>query len=179
MSTAGIAIFGLTFFLGAIILVEYLDRRFLNPARTWISSYITDAPLSWLEDLGFVGLAGSMELMPHVFNSGPVQSVALSAGGIAALLVVASRKYFPAIFPGVAPATITRIHVISAGIAFLTAFTGILIGSGFLPRLVLAVTLLACFWIMDFRVHFRDQAIEKVLAIGICIAGLVRLIPLR
>src|SRR5574337_1567820 len=134
----------LAFFLVAIGLVEYLDRRSLNPARTWISSYITDAPLSWLEDLGFVALAASMELMPHIFKAGMPQTVALSVGGVAALLVVASRKYFPTWFPGLSASTITRIHILSAGIAFLGAFGGILAGSDVAVKIALGLTVFVC-----------------------------------
>src|SRR5574337_1442241 len=139
-----IAIFGLAFFLVAICFVEYFDRRSLNPLQTWISSYITDAPLSWLEDLGFVTLAASLELMPHIFKAGMPQTVALSAAGIAALLVVASRKYFPTWFPGLSSTTITRIHVLSAGIAFLGAFGGILAGSDVAVKIVLGLTVFVC-----------------------------------
>src|SRR5574337_85417 len=168
----------LAFFLVAIGLVEYLDRRSLNPARTWISSYITDAPLSWLEDLGFVALAASMELMPHIFNAGVLQTVALSVCGIAALLVVASRKYFPTWFPSLSASTITRIHILSAGIAFIAAFGGILIGSSIFVKLTLGAAVLVSGLVFNTSSPVKGQMIEKILAVGICIAGLVRLISL-
>lgn len=172
------ALFCLAFFLVAIGLVEYLDRRSLNPARTWISSYITDAPLSWLEDLGFVALAASLELMPHIFKAGLAQTVALSAAGIAALLVVASRKYFPTWFPSLSASTITRIHVLAAGVAFITAFGGILIGSSISVKVVMGLSVLSCGLVFNTDSQVKDQMIEKILAGGICIAGLVRLISL-
>ena len=178
MNITEIAIFCLPFFLVAIGLVEYLDRRSLNPARTWISSYITDVPLSWLEDLGFVALAASMELMPRIFKAGLTQTVALSVGGVAALMVVASRKYFPTWFPSLPASTITRIHVLAAGVAFITAFGGILIGSSIFVKLILGAAVLVCGLVFNTSSPVKGQMIEKILAVGICIAGLVRLISL-
>ncbi len=178
MRITEIATFCLAFFLAAIGLVEYLDRRYLNPAQTWISSYITDVPLSWLEDLGFVSLAASMELMPHIFKAGMPQTVALSVGGVAALMVIASRKYFPTWFPSLSPETITRIHILSAGIAFIAAFGGILIGSSIFVKLTLGAAVLVSGLVFNTSSPVKGQMIEKILAVGICIAGLVRLISL-
>lgn len=166
----------LAFFLVTIGVVEYLDRRSLNPARTWISSYITGAPLSWLEDLGFVAMSASLELMPHIFKAGLAQTVALSVGGVAALLVVASRKYFPTWFPSLSASTITRIHVLAAGVAFITAFGGILIGSSSSVKLILGAAVLVSGLVFNTSSPVKGQMIEKILAVGICIAGLVRLI---
>ena len=107
---------GIALFLLSCTVVEIIRRQDVDYRDSWISTYLT-GPWSWIEDTGFYAMACSLLLLPHVLNLGLIQTVAATVGAVALTLVVLTRKYFGIWFKLPAP-TVTRYHVISAGVAF-------------------------------------------------------------
>ena len=172
-----LALAGILAFLVGISAVEAIRRHEVSYKTSWISTYI-QGPYSWIEDLGFAALAGSLELLPHVLNLGLVQTLSATVGGVALVMVVVTRKYFHSWFPSLSGSAITRMHVLSAGLAFAGAAIAAWDGEySIVSHGILIATGIACA-VVAFMDDFNGSEIaEKLGALGVCLAALADIFP--
>lgn len=166
----------LVVFAGTAVLVEILNRKDINPATSWISTYLT-GPYSWLEDVGFLALAIAFNLFPHIFNLNSFLSVVFPVAGVAVFLTMASDKFFPHLFPSLSSGAIGQIHRASAGIAFFTASLGLILIAALPINIVL---LCLCFGIIIWLIKGTNDAdapqwSEKLLAYTLVLVAFLQL----
>lgn len=176
MTLTHIALLLLGIFLGTVAAVEILRRSVVSLQSSWISTYLT-GPYGYIEDVGFVALAAALLMFPHILNLSLIPTIMFTAGGIGVLLTMITRVFFAKLFPSMSAATITKLHVLSAGVAFAGAYFGVALShpSHAAAILLAAGSLLCVALVVDKDVADNMQIAEKVGALALTIAAALRL----
>ena len=104
----------LSMFVAGNILTEWRNRKALPWMSNPMSAYLAGVPWAWVQDIGFVALAGALVL----FSIGPLIPQILFLLGAVSLLMVVLTKYI---------ASLSKFHKTSAALAFTSVIAGILV----------------------------------------------------